>query len=287
MVIPKLTPLLNSTHRAVVKHAPDLLMGVGTICSISAMISAAKVSPLAKLAVEAKKVDIYVKEHQGESCDTVHLDDCRKLTFWEWIKAVARYYGPVVAVEILALFCFWAAHGIDIRRQAMLAGLATTAEEALREYQQKVKQMIGDKAEKEIRNDISQDRVNRLPPPPDKNPMPPGTAKDWCIIKNGEWTSPYFLNTYIGIKDAQNQINQDMICNMYASESDLFWLLDPDRRYLKTTGKSGQMGWDIDRLLELEVTKCDGPDHETVYVICYKDKDGCDYPPRPNFNISS
>lgn len=103
----------------------------------------------------------------------------------------------------------------------------------------------------------------------------------------GGIAGPYFKSNYVKIKDAQNQINHEMISNMYASEADLYWLLDPEHKWLKVDGYSGQMGWDVDRMLEIEVHECDGPDHEPIYILNYKDKDGRDYFPSPQVFVYS
>ena len=278
----------KSLQRFAVKNAPHLLMGTATAASISALIFAVKATPDAK---EAKDAAFHAKlmEKTGKLSLIDPEEEAKyKLTIPELIKACSKYYGPAAAMELLALVCFWAAHGIDIRRQAVLSGLCATMEQALQEYQRKVQQMLGDKAEKEVRQEIAQDKVSQLPAPPRANDdAPPGCTDRWCVIMKGGMASPYFKSNYIKIKDAQNQINPEMIANMYASEADLYWLLDPEHKWLKVDGYSGQLGWDVDRMLELEVHECDGPDHEPLYVINYKDKYGCDYFPTPQLFIYS
>lgn len=255
------------TARAVVRNAPKILMGIGTTSSLLGLIFAVKASPAAM-----------------EDVQKAEYEKAEALTPLETAKACWKRYIPAGGMEALALICFWSAYKIDLRRQAVLAGLCTTAQEALCEYQRKVKDIFGEEVHKEIGNAVSQSNAERLPAPPDKNPIPPGNNDRWCTICTGGVTSPYFLSNYVKIKEAENDINHEMLLNMYASESDLYWLLDPDRRWLKTDGYSGQVGWDVDKLLVLEVRECDGPDHEPIYVISYKDKDGFDYIPQPTFS---
>lgn len=300
----------KSLQRFAVKNAPHLLMGTATAASISALIFAVKATPKACIAKQeeqfAKARDIYSGNRPGKleppnhgakmfhngsfytTDGTLVEFSVPELTIPELIKACAKYYAPAAAMELLALVCFWAAHGIDIRRQAVLSGLCATAEQALQEYQRKVQQMLGDKAEKQVRQEIAQDNASKLPPMPRANDdAPPGCTDRWCVIMKGGVASPYFKSNYIKIKDAQNEINHEMIANMYASEADLYWLLDPEHKWLKVDGYSGQLGWDVDRMLELEVHECDGPDHEPIYIINYKDKYGSDYFPTPQLFIYS
>ena len=259
---------LRKTGQAVVKNAPHLLMGIGTISGVSAVIFAAQATPAAKDAYNSAK---YNKEVEESVPGT-------KLTVPETIKACSTYYIPAVSMEALSLFCFWAAHGIDIRRQAVLSGLCATAQEALREYQQKVKELIGDKAEKEVRNAVAQDKVDALPPPQNVVVMAEDTNL-WCII-DGQ----YFLSNYLKIKSAENDANHEMIQHMYLSQTDLYFLLDPERKYLKPTENSGQIGWNVDEMLVLDVDTAFGPDHKPILNINYRTKDGYSYLPKPGYS---
>lgn len=272
-------PAVMKSEQFLIKNASHLLMGMGTVFSVSAVISAVKMSETARYSVEAVKVDHYLREHpEHNPADTVRLDQCRKLTCWEWLKAVARFYGPAAAIEMLALFCFWMAHGIDIRRQAIWAGVAATAEEALREYQRKTQELIGEKAEKEVKNAIAQDKVDTLPPPRETVILS-DDAMMWCLIDN-----QYFRSSWLKIKEAQNDANHEMIQHMYISQSDLYWLLDPEHKYLNASKDSGQIGWNVDEMLYLDIDTPMGPDHKPILSISYRTKDGFDYPPQPGYS---
>ncbi len=270
-----LKPFARKTEQALVKNAPHILMGLGTGCSISALISAVKAAPEASRAVGEKRHEKACEERKRTGEDIIPL---RKLTLKEWILAVWKYYGPAAAMELLALVCFWSAHGIDIHRQAVLSGLCATAEQALREYQRKVQQMIGEKAEKEVKNAVVQDRVDANPPP--QNTVILSEDADlWCII-DGQ----YFRSSYLKIKEAQNDANHEMIQHMYISKADLFWLLDPAHQHLKPTATDGQVGWNVDEMLVLDIDTAMGPDHRPILSIAFRTKDGYPYPPQPGFS---
>ena len=275
-VLTWLKPIVQKTSRFVVKNAPHILMGVGTTASISAVIFAVKATPNASKAAVIKKHEIAAKKLKETGIEPYPL---RKLTIWEWVQATAKFYGPAAAMEALALVCFWAAHGIDIRRQAVLSGLCATAEQALQEYQRKVQQMIGEKAEKEIRNGVAQDVVDRNPVPANTTYYLDGSTERWFIFKNQR-----FRSTYQRIKDAQNDANHEMIQHMYISEQEVMWLLDPDHKYLKPDYDSGQVGWSVDNLMIFDIDWGSDPNHEPVGVITIYDKDGNRYEPSPGFS---
>ena len=277
-------PFLRKTQQFAVKNAPGILMGMGTVGSITSVIFAIKATPAAWNAhadavVEKTAKKIGKTAAETEWLITIDETEQEKLTIPETIKACGKFYIPAIGLELFSLGCFWGAHGIDVRRQAILAGLYSTAEEALREYQRKVQEMIGKDAEKEVRNAQAQDFVTQNPPPAQKTVILEDDTDLWWVVDGH-----YFRSNLMKIKAAQNDINHDMIQNMYASRADLYWLLDPEGKYIKPSGEDGQIGWSVDKLLVLEHDWGDGPDGKPVGIIRYTDKDGLEYPPQPGFS---
>ena len=260
-------PLIRKSSHFVVKHSPEILMGMGTAGLTTSVIFAAQASP--------KALELLKKAEEEKGS---------KLTFWEKVRACGKVYIPTTGMTLFSLSCFWTSHGINMKRNAILTGLYSTAEQALQEYQKKTMELLGEKDEKEIRQSINQDKVNRLPAPPVSS-TPPGTTDRWCLLNPDDVNGgTYFMSNYIRIKESENLANHEMIQNMYISETELMWLLDPEKRWLKPKRHSGDIGWSVDKLLVLEVTECDGPEHQPIYVIQYKDKDGFDYFPQAGFS---
>ena len=281
----------KSMQRFTVKNASHILMATGTGCTLSALISAFRLTPAAKEAeYEAKYDKTYGKAESEVGHEGVDIDfeicegniPLEKLTFWEWIRAVWKYYGPAVALEILALVCFWGAHGIDIHRQTVLLGLVATGEETIREYQKKIQELLGKDAEKEIRNAIAQDKVDRNPPP--STYIVDGSAEQPFLFVFHDQSIQHINTSWHKIKEAENKANHEMIQNMYISEAELVWLLDPERKYLKPVPGSGDVGWDVDNLMVLDIDWAEGPNHLPVGTIRITDTDGLVYPPRPGFS---
>lgn len=257
-----LKPLLFKARGFMVKNAPHLLMGFGTAGSITSLIFAGQATPKAKDAIKA------ATDEKGE-----------KLTLIEKTKAGGKYYIPAIGLEVFSLGCFWGAHGINVKRQAVLAGLYSTAEAAFKEYQKKVIEMIGDKQEKEIRGSIKQDFIDQNPPPNGTIFLEKDTDR-WCLY-DGE----YFPTSYLKLKDIQNQANHEMIQHMYISKSELKWLLDPDHKYLKTGTDDGQIGWSCDNMMEFDIgSELDPMRHEPVLTLTIRDRNGYEYLPSPGFS---
>lgn len=254
-----------------VKNAPHILMGLGTATSISAVISAAKVTPAAWNAHADAIVDKTAKKLNKLPADIEYLITTKqlepeKLTVSENIKASGKFYIPAISLELLSLLCFWSAHGIDMRRQAILAGLYSTAEEALREYQKKVQDTMGKEAEREVRTAIAQDHVDR-----DPNPIMAfeADADVWCRYKGYK-----FRSNYNRLKEIQNEANQEMIKNLYFSERELLWMFDPDHKWIVPDSDSGHLGWNVDNLLYFDILPTMNADHTPGFEIDILDKDG-------------
>ena len=255
-------------------------MGMGTAGSISAVIFAAKMTPAAWNAHADAVVDKTSKKIGKDPAETEYLitvgqEKPEKLTVGENIKACGKFYIPAVGLELFSLLCFWGAHGIDIKRQVILAGLYSTAEETIREYQKKIQDMYGKEAEKEVRTAVAQDHLNASPNP---TMVFEADTDVWCRYKGYK-----FRSNYNRLKEIQNEANQEMIKNMYFSERELLWLFDPDHKWIVPDSDSGQVGWTVDDLIKFDILPTMNADHTPGFEIDILDDDGRRYPPRPGF----
>lgn len=264
-----LTNVLKGTQKLLIRHAPGILMGMGTVGVGTAVILAVKAGP--KTVILTEEAEMEKAKASGES-NTLMIP----LTWQEKLAATYRIYIPPVGLTVFGLMCFWAAHGIDLKRQAVVAGLYSTAEATLQEYQRKVVDMLGQKQADEIRESIGNDHASQaqrnLPPPPEDYDL--GTQK-WCILYGRR-----FPCSYNKIKEAQNDINDLMFREMYASEADLFYKLDPSGEFLRPDDRARMTGWTVDNMLVLRVNNPTSP----VLDIVYEDKNGLQYLPEPGFS---
>lgn len=263
----------KGVRKLAIRHAPGILMGMGSAGVVTAVILAVKAGP---------KAVILTEQAETEKAKTIpKLDDgsvclLAPLTWKEKAAATYRLYIPPVGLTIFSLMCFWAAHGIDLKRQAVVAGLYSTAEATLQEYQRKVVDMLGEKQADEIRQSIGDDRTaqaqRNLPPPPEDYDL--GSQK-WCYLYGRR-----FPCSYNRIKEVQNEINDLMFREMYASEADLFYKLDPTGEWLRPDTAAKNTGWTVDNMLVLRVNNPASP----MLDIVYEDKNGLQYLPEPGYS---
>lgn len=277
-----LRTFLLKGKQSLVKNAPHILMALGTGGSVTAVIFAAKAAPKAHEAMWNLKTEKTAERLQMDPEEVREKADIRneysKLTIPETIKVCGKFYIPAIGMELFSLLCFWGAHGIDVKRQALLAGTVYSMEQMLVEYQKKVVNMIGEGPEKEIRNAIAQDHVDRNPPP---SVLVEPDTDVWCYYKGYK-----FRSNYLRLKELQNEVNAELIHNMYLSESDLLWMFDPERHWIVPSDESHLIGWSVDRLLEFDILPCMDPNHRPALSIEIRDKDGHEYLPKPGFAAS-
>lgn len=270
------TGLLRTGRQTVVKHAPGILMGVGTASVGFGVYYAIKAGPRVVTLVEEAEMEKAkglppVIDENGRKKYVIR----EKLTWQEKLKTTWPVYIPPVGLTIIGIGCFWGAHGIDARRQALLAVSCSTMEATLQEYQKKVIELMGEKEHRAIKEAIAEDKAEKSQiPESGANALLPGATDIWFNLDGIT-----FPSSYLKVKEAENNFNHQLLNQMYMSKAELYWLLDPERRWLRPKNEDFHLGWSIDRMLVLRVENPFGP----VATITYEDKDGLDYPPKPGY----
>lgn len=164
----------------------------------------------------------------------------------EKVELVWRLYIPAAATGLLTVTCIIGANRIGTRRAAALATAMTISEKAFTEYKDKVVERLGKNKEQAVRDEIAQERVDRTPVSQTREVIIAGGGDVLCF---DVFTGRYFKSDMETIKKAQNDVNYQIINNMYASVSDFY-----NRIGLPPTGYSDEVGWNSDKLMELDIS---------------------------------
>lgn len=167
-----------------------------------------------------------------------------------------KLYVPAVVSAGLTVTTIICANRIGTRRAAALATAYKLSEKVYSEYKEKVLEKIGPEKEKEIRKEVAQDRINKNPI--DRREIVVGTGKVRCF---DTWTNRYFDSSVIAIEAAKNRINNQINNNIYASLSDFYHEIG-----LSPTAESDDIGWNSDKLMELEIDTAMSEDGVTPCV---------------------
>lgn len=243
---PKLSSISKGIRGAITKHSPEILTGIGIAGMITTTIMAVRATPKALILIEEKKEEI----------------DVDKLTPIDLIKTTWTCYIPAAITGGLSIICLIGASSVNARRNTALATAYTLSESALKEYQEKVIETIGEKKEQTVRDAIAKDRI-------DKNPV---SSREVIITEKGNTlcydaiSGRYFKSDIDKIKKVENELNRRMRDEMYISLNDFYYEIG-----LNPIGIGDDLGWNIDHgYIELNFSSQLTDDGNPCLVIDYQ-----------------
>ena len=237
---------IKSAGRVLTKYSPGILTGIGITGMIGATFMAVKATPKALYLIEAKKEESEVEE----------------LTPVETIKTCWKCYIPATLTTVLSAVCLIGASTVSAKRNAALATAYSISEAALRDYQEKVVEVVGEKKEKAVRDAVAKDQIER----------DPVTKSEVVIIDSNSNTlcyeplsGRYFKSTIDKIKKAEIKLDRQMIQEMYVSLNDFYWEIGLDG-----TDLGDKMGWNLSKgYMDLSFSSQLADDGTPCAVIVY------------------
>ena len=237
---------IKSAERVLTKYSPGILTGIGITGMIGATFMAVKATPKALYLIEAKKEESEVEE----------------LTPIDTIKTCWKCYIPATLTTVASTACLIGASTVSAKRNAALATAYSISEAALREYQEKVVEVVGEKKEKAVRDAVAKDQIER----------DPVTKSEVVIIDSNSNTlcyeplsGRYFKSTIDKIKKAEIKLDRQMIQEMYVSLNDFYWEIGLDG-----TDLGDKMGWNLSKgYMDLSFSSQLADDGTPCAVIVY------------------
>lgn len=162
----------------------------------------------------------------------------------EKLDMVWRLYIPATISGAVTVSAIVVGTTIGTRRTAAVAAAYTIADQALHEYQERVAEEIGPGKERKIRDQIMTEHVLENPPP--QSILITGPGNVLCFEK---FTGRYFHSDAETLRKAENVVNAKLNREMYAYLDDFY-----EHVGLPDTSAGKVLGWDSDKLLELEIT---------------------------------
>ena len=227
---PNFAKIALDLRRSIIRHSPEILTGIGVAGMITSTVLAVKATPKALKLIEERKRD----------------EDKEKLTPIETVKTCWRCYIPAAVTGVAAGGCIIGATSVNMRRNAALATAYKISETALTEYREKVVETVGEKKEREIREKVSQKRL-------DENPI---SKQEVYITDKGDTlfcdpvSKRYFKHDIDKVKKIVNELNRQMMFDMSGSISlsDFYYEIG-----LAKTDISDYIGWNLaDGLIEID-----------------------------------
>lgn len=223
--------LLRSTEKFIVDNSPAILTGVGVVGTVTTAVLASTASFKAAEILEHERW-LASKNPKVEELNTQ-----------EEFLLVWHLFIPTFIVGSLTVVAIVGANQISSKRAAALAAAYSLSDKAFTEYREKIVQTLGKNKEQKARDELAQERFDRTTTP----------SSEVMVVASGEipcydaYTARYFKSDMETLKKAQNDTNYQIINNWSASLSDFY-----ERIGLPKTAVSDEVGWNSEKLLELE-----------------------------------
>lgn len=211
--------LKRSTH----KNSPAILTGLGVAGVVSTAFLTAKATWEAKTQIDREE----------DLCE-------RRLDTREKVEHCWKLYIPPVTTASATIFAIVASNRVATGRAVAATAAYSLTEQAFSEYREKVTDLIGDRKEQAIRDEITKDRIERNEP----SVIVAGGGSVLCLEG---YTGRYFMCDMDSLRRAENEINSRICQALYVTLDDFYDLVKLDH-----TSNSDRLGWDSDKLLALE-----------------------------------
>lgn len=233
--------LVRTAGESVNKNSPTILTGIGVTGVISTTALAIKGT------IAAVDVIRDAEERHGALFNK------------EKLELVWKLYLPTAASGVLTIAAIVGSNHISSKRNTALMSLYSVADSALKEYQDKVIELFGEKKEAKVRDEIAQDKL-------DKNPV-----HDIIITSKGEHlffdalSGRYFRSDVETVRRVQNDFNELLFNDMFVPLNEFYDMLG-----LEGTEMGRNTGWDVQRgKLDIHFSAKIAADGEPCIVLGY------------------
>ena len=245
----KINSIIKAIRKTTVAKGPELLTGFGIACIPISIVSAVRVTPRA---VEKIKEDSR-KNHDGDPNAYTKMEAC---------KSAWKYYIPATVSGVTSVVCILGANKIHAKRTAALAAAYHISEASIKEYKDKVVEVIGEKKETAIRDKIAEEKMKERP-----------VSKEVIISAKGDSlcydaiSGRYFKGDIETIRRAENELNRRLMLEMFISLNEFYSEIN-----LPPIALGDDLGWNIQNgdMLDLEYSSQLADDGTPCLVINYR-----------------
>ncbi|QYC55029.1 hypothetical protein QCN36_gp41 [Arthrobacter phage CastorTray] len=237
------TSIARGARKFVVDNSPMILTGMAVAGLVTTAVLAAKASPRAWMDIQ-----------HAESERTEPLTNVEK------VKLTYHYFIPAAVAGSLTIGAIIMAQSINSRRQAAFISAYTIAEKRYREYQEKVRETVGEQKEKDIHDEVSA-KIARENPKSERNVVITGQGH---ILTYDPMSDRYFPADYPILQQAEIDTNYQILDEGYASLNDFY-----SRCGLTGIPLGEEVGWTSDKKFELRITTMQSEDNEPCFTIAF------------------
>ena len=204
--------IINTVQPIFKKHGTTILTSIGVSGVVATAVTAVKSTPKAMRLLDKAKAE------KGA-----------ELTKKEIVKTAGPVYIPTVIVGATTIACIIGAQKINQAQIAALASAYTLLDNSYKEYRDKVKELLGDETDAEIKNEIAKDKFEEKPL--DKE----FEDTTWFFE---EFRGEFFESTIEDVQAAEYHLNRNYALRGYAELNEFYEFLG-----LMPTVVGDTLGW--------------------------------------------
>lgn len=218
---------LKVFSKGVVKNLPTILGCVAVGGLFGSVTTAIIDTPKAIKKIDEAKMDKAEKLERelNEDALDIYKDDTGafmlskiKLTPWEYITILVPTYWKTGVCVLLTTGCILGANHINQNRIAMLLAALKLKEKELKEQEDKIKELFGDKKHEELRTEIAKDHLLSVPNEDEVSQTGCGDALFYEPI-----LQRYFRSSLSSVKNGWVMFKDQMRDNDEATLTDLYY----------------------------------------------------------------
>lgn len=222
-----LSRMVKNLKLTTAKHSPEIFMAVGVAGMIGTTVLAVKATPKAVDICDKLKAE-YEEERKDEP------------TKMDYVKATWKCYLPSALLGVASIACLLNSNSVSMKRNAALATAYQVSTTALKEYKDKVVETIGENKAKEVEKKAQDSAAKKaVEEQPSEKATVIVTGKG-SVLFYDPLIDRYFESDTDTIEKAINNLNRQMLSDMYISLNDLYDELD-----LKHTDIGNDLGWNV------------------------------------------
>lgn len=222
-----ITTIVGNVKKTIGANSSTILMGGGIGFFMSAVIMAADGG------IKAEKIiseEYARRERQPFGTEIITLREKAELTW--------KCYIPAATLAGLGVLCTSMGYMKEVRRSALLLGLVSSSETALKEYQAKVKEQFGSEAHKKIKRELGEEKRNMKRPSSDREIYVTGRGDTLCF---DEFGGRYFTSDMEFIEAVITSLNRDMMSEMFITLNDVYYAIG-----LRSCKVGDMLGWRVE-----------------------------------------
>lgn len=225
-------PLIKVIGRFLVKNSPTIMATLGGAGAVSTAILGIKATPKALLLIEEE----VRRKYSGYNYRV--LTSKPLLSKKEVIKITWHCYIPTMIMGGVTLACIFYGNSLNLKRNAALASMYTLAETTLKEYQNKVVEVVGEKKAKKIEDEVYEEEIKKHPVDISEITIT-GRGDTLCYERT---SGRYFKSDIENIRRVRNNLNELLLSDGFVKLNELYYELG-----LPETSIGEYWGWDISK----------------------------------------